>query len=224
LHVSTGVAWCSWKMTEWASIGLQELLDADLRPSLVIDLGAARTDHPRILYRNPNFTTDYDFDDTFILESGLERGDFQSWAFYPISKGVQPSFDYCGLTWVANILRERYRLIQATSLTPYRPQSDNHSGSPAILSPGFASAQSERLKGYHDTHPNHDWTRLQTPADLSPHVELLRSWDWGKTSLGPVSSWSPLLRLMANLIVVDPSPVRPSSRSPDELMLISLRL
>jgi hypothetical protein len=195
-------------MTEWASIGLQELLDADLRPSFVIDLGQALADHPQIIYRNANFTDDYDFNDTLILENGQERGDFQSWAFYPVSKSLQPSFDYCGLTWVANTLRGRYRLIQATSLTPYRSQNANISAFPAILSSGDASAQFKRLKGYHSTQPDHDWTRSETAAGLSSHVDLLRRWDWGKTSFGPINSWSPQLRLMVNLIVVDPNPVR----------------
>jgi hypothetical protein len=211
LRLSTCVSWRLWIMTEWTTIGLQELLDADLRPSFLVDLRAAQTDHPEILYRNAHFTTDYDFDDTLISESGQERADFRGWAFYPSSKSLQPSFDYCGLTWIATILRGRYRLIQAASLTPNRSQSNNVSGPPAKLSLGNASAQFERLKGYHNTHLNHDWTQSDTPAGLSPHVNLLRSWDWGRTSLGPIKSWSPLLRLMANLIVMDPNPVRSPS-------------
>jgi hypothetical protein len=196
-----------WNMAEWASIGLQELLDADLRPSFVVDLGATPSEHPQICHRNANFTSDYDFDNTLVLAKDQERAAFHSWAFYPTSQSLHSSFDYCGLAWVANTLRGRYRLIQATSLTPYRPKNKNVTEFPARLSPDAAASQFDRLKSYHDTHSNHDWTRSEIPPVLSAHVKLLREWNWGKTSLGPINSWSPLLRFMANLIVVDPNPV-----------------
>jgi hypothetical protein len=205
--------WHLWNMTEWAGIGLQELLDTDLRPSFVVDLVGTPLEHPQICHRNAHFTNDYDFDETQVLGKPQDCAAFQSWAFHPTSQSLHSSFHYCGLTWVANTLRGRYRLIQATSLTPCLPQSENSTEFPAALSPGAGASQFDRLKGYHDKHPNHDWTRLETPTMLSEHIQLLRTWDWGKTSLGPMSAWSPLLRFMANLILVDPNPVSYSSRS-----------
>ncbi|RDW71727.1 hypothetical protein BP5796_07761 [Coleophoma crateriformis] len=51
-----------------------------------------------------------------------------------------------------------------------------------------------------------DWTLPSSRTDFSDHVKLCRSIDWSQTPLGPLSSWSPQLRQMANLVMIDPGP------------------
>jgi hypothetical protein len=196
-----------WKMPEWEGLGIKELLDNDLRPSFIVDIFGKESDHgPQICYRNKKFTSEYSFDDTIVRTSTEDRASFGNWALYPASKSLVPSFDHCGLTWVANTLRGRWRVIQASTLTPYRPQGDNITKQPNPFPSGAAVAQFERLKAFQHDHPNHDWTAQEPPPNPSQHVQLLRQWNWADTPLGPLHSWSPLLRLMANLIVIDPSP------------------
>lgn len=51
-----------------------------------------------------------------------------------------------------------------------------------------------------------DWTLPQPEADLSPHVILTRSVDWGSTPLGDMSTWSPEFRQIVCLLMANPHP------------------
>jgi hypothetical protein len=194
-------------MLEWEDLGIKEFLDNDLRPTFVVDVIGDDANHgPQICYRNPYFTSEFHFDDTIIWDSTEDRASFGNWALYPAAKSLVPSFDHCGFAWVANTLRGRWRIIQASTLAPYRPRSENTTKFPKPLPSGADVAQFDRLKAYQLDHPSHDWTAPEPPHNPSKHVQLLRQWNWENTPLGPLDSWSPLLRLMANLIVTDPNP------------------
>jgi hypothetical protein len=41
---------------------------------------------------------------------------------------------------------------------------------------------------------------------LTPHIAWARSIDWSQTPLGPMSTWTPQLRSVANLVMQDPRP------------------
>ncbi|KAK2468318.1 hypothetical protein H9L39_19964 [Fusarium oxysporum f. sp. albedinis] len=51
-----------------------------------------------------------------------------------------------------------------------------------------------------------DWTVANPMGVLSPYIHLLRDIDWASTPLGPMDSWSPELRQVANLVVNNPHP------------------
>lgn len=51
-----------------------------------------------------------------------------------------------------------------------------------------------------------DWTVPNPEGELTPHLEFARSIDWGATALGPMESWSPELRQVANLCMSTPHP------------------
>ncbi|KAK2674941.1 hypothetical protein RAB80_009925 [Fusarium oxysporum f. sp. vasinfectum] len=51
-----------------------------------------------------------------------------------------------------------------------------------------------------------DWTVTNPKGLLSPYIRLLRAIDWSSTPLGPMSSWSPELRQVANLVINNPHP------------------
>jgi hypothetical protein len=51
-----------------------------------------------------------------------------------------------------------------------------------------------------------DWTLPDPKGILSPHIQLLREIDWSSTPLGPMESWSPELRQVANLVINNPHP------------------
>lgn len=51
-----------------------------------------------------------------------------------------------------------------------------------------------------------DWTRGISPLQTSQHYYNLRQVDWSKTSYGPYSEWSPVLRLVAISIMTMPYP------------------
>lgn len=51
-----------------------------------------------------------------------------------------------------------------------------------------------------------DWTLANPEGLLSPHIELVRSVDWAKTSLGPMDQWSCEFRQIVNLVMTNPHP------------------
>lgn len=51
-----------------------------------------------------------------------------------------------------------------------------------------------------------DWTRLPLTPSLPDHIHFARSFNWARTSLGPIEEWSADLRAMCNLIMASPHP------------------
>ncbi|KAF4445590.1 hypothetical protein F53441_10654 [Fusarium austroafricanum] len=51
-----------------------------------------------------------------------------------------------------------------------------------------------------------DWTVANPKGILSPYHKLLRDIEWASTPLGPMDSWSPELRQVANLVINNPHP------------------
>ncbi|KAF4975533.1 hypothetical protein FZEAL_7679 [Fusarium zealandicum] len=51
-----------------------------------------------------------------------------------------------------------------------------------------------------------DWTVKKPRGLLSPHMQFARSIDWASTPLGPMDTWSPELRQVANLCMNNPHP------------------
>jgi PAS domain-containing protein len=51
-----------------------------------------------------------------------------------------------------------------------------------------------------------DFTRPNPSAVLSSHIQFVLDFDWGATLLGPIHSWPPELRRMANILMSDPRP------------------
>jgi hypothetical protein len=92
---------------EAPDIGIWEYLTEDPRPSILVDL-----QHPqRICFRNPTFTPDYDFENPGPTGLEQERQAFAKWVFsHPIWE-PGASISYCGSTWVATTLRERWRIV-----------------------------------------------------------------------------------------------------------------
>lgn len=201
---------------EVPDISITELLNQDLRPSLLVDLQPPH----RIILKNPRFTTKYDFENRDAGCHDLEQDAFSNWV-YDSRSGWESdaSISYCGSTWVATTLRGRWRLVQSTIVvtraTQFEASFDGRKGSVASLSKTLSSRLSSRsveehdmqLQSFHESARNHDWTSSNPSDNLSPHVQLLRSWDWSKTPLGPMESWPPLLVSMANILMVDPRPV-----------------
>jgi hypothetical protein len=203
--------------SELTRVGLLELLKEDQRPSCVVDLDFLVDGEslPRICYRNARFTEDYDFEargNTTTTED--ERLYFRSWGLSRITQDARPTINCHGLSWIATTIHERWKVIQGTTTTNFNDDSDSdashhdlkHAGVLRNLPKGSSGAHHEWLRGMMQKASPHDWTAAIRPRKLTDHVLFLRNWDWANTPLGPIESWSPRLRLMVNLITVDPNP------------------
>jgi hypothetical protein len=189
-------------MEEWGSISIHEFLTAERRPSFVIDLGTAASHRPTICFRNQFLTSDYGFDDSVAWKDPSDRNELQNWAFYPSPQTWSASFSYAGQDWVANTLRDRWRIIQAANIAPHQPEERFTKVPPAIR-----KSHLEGIEAWGQSNPHPDWTSKVPPPNASPYIQLLRKVEWSKTLFGPIESWSPLLRFMTNFVLADPCPV-----------------
>jgi hypothetical protein len=187
---------------DWKSIGIHEFLDADPRPSLIIDLGTSASDQPTICFRNKYLTSTYGFDDAVPWEDSSDRFEFQNWAFYPTPTTFSVSCEYAGQVWIASTLRDRWRVIQASKVRPDRSVESVIKVDPRIKQDHF-----QRLETWSQAEPHLDWATRKPPPNATPFIEVLRNTDWGNTPFGPMESWSILLRFLTNLVVADPNPV-----------------
>lgn len=154
---------------------------------------------------------------------------FSRWAVQKDSPDVPRGFSYNGMSWTFSTINERWRMVNAI-----REQQKSRStgafrkaswGPNAIMSaipkdpkPGSQSSGSTadmRSSAANFLHElpisslatsSFDWTAETVPEDVSEHILLARSIDWGKTPLGPMSSWSPCLRNTLNLLMATPAP------------------
>lgn len=160
------------------------------------------------------------------------RPDFWSWI-----KHTEPlsSFRHRGFTWTTFVIQRRWKIIcgspstltelSGTKNVPSTPDTernltlnpfDANSNRPdlsrtvsfedtdmtGIPSPSISSSVSSSLA-------TPDWTVDVPKGELSLHVQFTRTIDWGKTSLGPMQSWSKEFRQLANKLMADPHPGMP---------------
>jgi hypothetical protein len=205
-------------VVDLAAIGLLDFLAQDLRATCVVDLDKVI---PQIIFRNGRYTEDYDFatqkNDTVSNEddSRDEKMYFRNWALSRLTQDSRSTIHCYGLGWHATIVRQRFKVIQATTKTVHTDDSDSdasshtdlkHAGVLRKLPKGSAEAHHEWLKSMMQRSSPHDWTASIRPRKLSDHIMFLRNFNWASTPLGAIDTWSPQLRLMVNLITVDPNP------------------
>lgn len=61
----------------------------------------------------------------------------------------------------------------------------------------------------HDPGPavgDFDWTRPDPKLAITPYIRFFRNFDWASTELGPIETWSPLLRRYVLNLMTDPRP------------------
>lgn len=113
--------------------------------------------------------------------------------------------------WLAATLQERWLRV-----SPSVDDAANSNGGHSDSSPPPKRPLLERFKrgsqhaGDASAKPVSPWdiTQLRLPRDraVSQHVQLVRDFDWSATDLGPMSCWSPELKRMVNVCLIDPRP------------------
>jgi hypothetical protein len=83
---------------------------------------------------------------------------------------------------------------------PFLVNTDKNSGSSTSRSGGSVSLAFKPEKGVVD------WTAAEPRGSLTEHMAFARSIDWGATCLGPMSSWTPEFRELANLTMKNSHP------------------
>jgi hypothetical protein len=186
------------------TIALLDFLDFDTRPTFILDATASVSSESRLtpVHCNPALLG---ADSGTLLEAitgkstsnKLVFSQFRKWAI-PLQGDTRDNhhakqFPYCGFTWIKIVVEGQWSLISGSS-----------NGGPGKSEIPGGHLNSDDVNG--ELQSSFDWTSDSPPTNMTPHVELARSIDWAKTSLGPMRTWSTQLRSTANLVMQDPRP------------------
>ena len=192
----------------WASIGVKELLHADPRPTFVIDDQRPRVQALAVLYKNPAYLRRFgagkiEDRSSMFTEETLQKSILDQ------AKDTQ-SFISVGYHWTTTLLHDHWLVVSGNCCGSVGYDSPD---SPSPKHNGHAHAKSkssghevDQLVLMRRSYKVNDWTGSQAPLEISPWCLFLRSWDWSPTPFGPMSLWSPELRVMANLVCTNPNP------------------
>jgi hypothetical protein len=217
-----------------AALSLFDAVDLDARPTFAIDLDAANVPL-ELAYCNPALAQavallakigGQDTDRTMAASSDSEQtnANFRAWV---LGSADVPNDDsachgnaylFAGYIWAATTLG-RLKLVSGVQhLWPRagRSYSSPPKHSSAVEKVHTRPRERPQMKivpmlPAPTTSPtvhlaSYDPTLDPPPANMSDHVRYFSSVDWAQTVLGPMSSWSPQLRCVVNMIMNDSHP------------------
>lgn len=206
-----------------ATLGAIELLETDDRPVFVLDLTSASKTIP--IYQNAGFC------EISGMESKTRDGktmsdpnyiELMDWAASRHVEGNQPNQPtYCDLDWTTRMFRNRWQIVFGNKKARQAQFNTSHSQ--------FDIASIGQLQIATTDHREHsryaqksdpkrdeveesedgghlDFTRPNPAVVITPHLKFILEFDWASTELGAMSTWSPELRRMANIVMADPRP------------------
>lgn len=222
-----------------ASITLRAALEADPRPSFIVDAKRVSRDTPlQPIYCNEALLRDLSLYNAIrrSVDNDEAFQSFQRW----ILLGDHPSLDFSGTTWITYTVQQRYQVVSGNicrhvsrvvvnSSAPPDPSvsARDHFQETTTTSPTEddvekklsirsthgdpelpSSLRDTRLDFSHEepTLKCTDWTAADPVGALTPHEMFARNTDWTSTPLGPLSSWDPRFRELANLVMRNPHP------------------
>ncbi|USP75763.1 hypothetical protein yc1106_03037 [Curvularia clavata] len=185
-------------------VGMLELLHQDPRPAFVVDATPDSIDcqsgyvldywNPAMGHANPGGLLQQ-LGHEGVAQYTDQEGygpvvQFRSW----LSKQdtLDEPFLYHGFSWTKINVSGRWNVISGVCATKCASVNTQ----PKTLTKELSSKKT----------PNFDWTDEIPPERLSSHALWARSIDWASTPLGPMQSWSPQLRSICNIVMMDPQP------------------
>lgn len=214
------------------TIGMIELLEHDGRPTFIIDLNHIRRSTPdvlRVIYFNASLRSRTALG-TLVLGMGASEmmtvayGGFKTWIENNLEHDdptTASPISFGGIFWTAFTLRDRYRIVSGildSQSLDFVSSKRQHGGSEGdgenSYIPRLAKEGLHRysLGDIHQDTPSapltttivsHDHPdEFVNPGPVPRHVQFFRDFDWGSTALGPMTTWSPLLRQTCKLLMV----------------------
>jgi hypothetical protein len=216
---------------EFATLGSGTFLEADPRPTFVLDALANLNDTLEPVFFNEALRCDPHLLRSLPFKlkpnspgppSKLLSSNFKLWIKNLAQLGdTQLSCSYSGITWTGFIACKKWIVISGecvdlSSLANLPRRSDNSvdtTDGPPPLKRVLTSSEDDLLlntpvpqEAAFVTPGTPDWTVKNPVGELSPHTILARSVDWSATPLGDMSTWSREFRQIACLLMANPHP------------------
>lgn len=189
--------------SSFLDLGLHDFLEADTRPTFVLDIRSISQPQLRPVYVNKAFTTLEDLPKDFLgAEAHDSKQAAQDNAFYEwiISTTEGESYDFASHRWHRFDVHQSWRVLRSMGPIAVLNVSTLPSRSRQV-----SGARAPGTKPVFSARRSLDWTDHLPPAILSDHVKLFREHDWESTPMGPMHRWPYQLRNMLNMVMANPS-------------------
>lgn len=216
-----GMNWPS----ELKELGLLDYLENDRRPAFVIDLDsntrATSIGDIIVVFTNTALRTTKRLDG-FLDDNTQGSKDFQKWLTQ--SPGEAKPYEHLSTIWSMTTVGKGWRVLSGNESIGTTLKTPISVGSrPTYLHAGNPKSKFLPIADLPKT-PKETPTVRDLPRpishtmdadgalppfvpDRSAYISFVKSRDWASTSLGPMSSWSPLLHQMVDLVLSDSRPV-----------------
>jgi PAS domain S-box-containing protein len=201
-------------------VGLLEFIESDPRPTFVLDISAPSNSAAaasRLVYSNSSLDDDSALLGQFqSLFSSIKEIDdcvsrtFRHWALEPASsdltgsEGIYKSF--LRYSWITVTIRDRWNLVSGFPIGPMNDDDFEHTTTTSSTNAKDLHRVAQTSDSQQEVGNVLDWTLPGSCFELTSHIEMVRSFDWGSTPLGPMKNWSEQFRLIINMLMADPCP------------------
>lgn len=218
------------------AVGIVDLLEADPRPTFIVDKTKATDASLQgsvVAYYNPALAASDDLVG-LLGDARTEHAALWEWitssfrATSPTrvrssssSESPASSFYYLNAQWSKCLVQQRWLVVGANeqpSLAdrPRKVRLDSQKGSFGVSgSANTVAADPSRhaaaAPSLSSTSPlmsvDSGWITTESTRDQEPYLNVVSTLDWAATPLGPLESWSPLLRQTFQQILADTRPI-----------------
>lgn len=179
---------------------LVDFLELDDRPTAIFERtrGEASTSKAeRLVYRNPRFAV-LRLNDDFV-NAVVDCLREHTAADHKVSRASTAALR----DWQLRAVGYQYESLVHVS-TQHEDRDERQTDTP-YNSAEFATHDLSRARTNESELSITDWTQYDV-QDLSSWTQWVRSFDWSKTGLGPICSWSPALRGHMRSLMANPNP------------------
>jgi hypothetical protein len=216
---------------EFATLGIAVFLEADPRPTFVLNVDANLNDALEPVFLNESLRSDVQLLKSLPFKtkpnspgppSKVLSSNFKLWIKDLAQLGdLGLSCSYSGIAWTGFIVSRRWIVISgecaslpSPSSLPVRSESpaDTTDGPPRLRRTLTDSEENLLLispvphEAAFATPGTPDWTVKNPVGELPQHIIFARSVDWSATPLGDMATWSREFRQIACLLMANPHP------------------
>jgi signal transduction histidine kinase/CheY-like chemotaxis protein len=203
-----------------------EMLGNDPRPTFILDLSAPASfggADTCLVYCNQSLKSDLgifeqikSFYCSINSTFDFPHEKFRQWTLEPARWHSSASGSACklleGLVWTVVTIRDRWNLVSGIAvgaIVGIEDLDNNNNNSATVSAPTKLTcvrSPNGVFKPQDIDGKLLDWTLPGSCFETTAHIEWVRDFDWGLTSLGDKKDWSAQFRLAINLLMADPSP------------------
>ncbi|KAI5867747.1 hypothetical protein GGS23DRAFT_602697 [Durotheca rogersii] len=185
-----------------SDVGILDLLESDPRPTFIVATTPTQTQQP--IYANPALRANAALHGRVIEVSKSRHGPFWDWLTFASASdiGTYP-FAFENVSWTRSIVRDRWAVIGANDRSP----ADECFPESALNHWGNTNQLFHKPVGHGTTVDDDDGWVTDFVPDHDSFANVLKTFNWAETPLGPLSRWPSLLHQTFDQVLADSRPI-----------------